>query len=184
MKRFPAVSTITPSQFELLVKKWLSSTGHTLDHFKTAHLDQIQGLDGEYTFDVTARFKALGGADFLVIVECKKHKNPIKREVLQALHDKQQAVGAHKAMVVATSDFQSGAIEYASAHKIALVQIINGQAAYIMNSASGREIYIPDDADDYVGFFYAANPSGELIFPQLLSSRMPFEMEKFLEQPG
>jgi restriction system protein len=181
MRRFPPVGAITPEQFELLVKRWLSSVGQFLESFQTTHLEQVQGLDGEFKFDVTARFKALGGADFLVIVECKKHKSSIKRDVIQTLRDKQQSVGAHKAMVVSTSDFQSGAIEYASLHNIALIQIVNGQAVYIRNSISRPEVRIPGEAEDYVGFFYGSNPDGRLIFPQLLSSRMTYEMERYLE---
>lgn len=180
MKRFPPVGALTPEQFELLVKRWLDSGGQKLESFETAHLEQIEGLDGEYKFDVTARFKALGGADFLVIVECKKHKNPIKREVVQTLRDKQQSVGAQKAMVVSTSAFQSGAIEYASSHNIALVQIMSGQTVYIQNSLSPPELCTPEDAENFVGLFYGANPDGKLLFPQLLSARMPLEMERFL----
>jgi restriction system protein len=180
MKRFPSVGALTPKQFELLVKRWLDSSGQKLESFETAHLEQVEGLDGNYQFDVTARFRALGGADFLVIVECKKHRNPIKREVVQALRDRQQSVGAQKAMVVSTSTFQSGAIAYASSHSIALVQIVSGQAAYIRNSAARSQLHISEDADDYVGYFYRANPDGRLLFPQLLSSRMTFEMEMFL----
>jgi len=181
MKQFPPVAAITPEQFELLVKRWLDSGGQKLESFETAHLDQLEGIDGEYTFDVTARFKALGGANFIVIVECKKHKNPIKREVVQTLRDKQQSVGAQKAMVVSTSAFQSGAIEYASSHNIALVQIIGGQAVYIRNSLTRPEARVLEYAEDYVGFFYGSNPDGRLLFPQLLSLRMPREMEQFLE---
>lgn len=181
MKQFPPVAGITPEKFELLVKRWLDSGGQKLESFETSHLEQIEGPDGEYKFDVTARFRALGGADFLVVVECKKHKNPIKREVVQTLRDKQQSVGAQKAMLVSTSAFQSGAIKYASSHNIALVQIISGQAVYIQKSLSRPEVRIPKEAEDYVGFFYGSNPDERLLFPQLLSLRMPLEMEHFLE---
>lgn len=180
MKRFPSISALTPKQFELLVKRWLDSGGQKLESFETAHLEQIEGLDGDYKFDVTARFKALGGADFLVIVECKKHKNPIKREVIQTLRDKQQSVSAQKAMIVSTSAFQSGAIEYASSHGIALVQIVTGRAVYIQNSLARHQFKIPEDAEDYVGFFYGENLDGRLLYPQLLSSRVALEMERFL----
>jgi restriction system protein len=161
MKHFPSVEKITPQQFELQVKRWLESVSSPLEAFTANHLDKLEGSDGEYTIDVTARFKALAGASFLVIVECKKHKNPIKREVVQVLREKQLSLGAQKAIVVSTSTFQTGAIKYASEHGIALVQIVEGVVMYIQASAIRQSIPIPDDAEDYAGFFYAPHPSGE-----------------------
>lgn len=121
MKRFPPVSELTPERFERQVKAWLESVAEPLEAFSAKHAHSLTGADGEYTIDVTARFTALGGASFLLVVECKKHKNPIKREVVQVLHAKQQSLGAQKAMIFSTSKFQSGAIEYASEHGLALV---------------------------------------------------------------
>jgi hypothetical protein len=39
--------------------------------------------------------------DFLMLVEAKRHKNPIKRELVQVLHSKLRSVGAHKAAMIA-----------------------------------------------------------------------------------
>jgi restriction system protein len=180
MKHFPPVSELTPTHFELQVKAWLESVAGPLEAFSAVHLDSLAGTDGEYTLDVTARFKALGGASFLVVAECKKHKNPIKREVVQTLRDKQQSVGAQKAMVVSTAAFQSGAVEYASKHNIALVQIVSGQAVYVQASAR-RELRLPpDDAEDYAGFFYGPNPDGHLTYPEILTTSANFNLACFL----
>jgi restriction system protein len=180
MKRFPSVQDITPEQFELQVKSWLESVSIPLEEFKAVHLDKLNGLDGEYTIDVTVRFKALAGAQFLTVVECKKHKNSIKREVVQALREKQLSLGAQKAMIFATADFQSGAIEYAGKHGIALVQIVNGAARYIQNNAARNSRAIPENADDYVGLFYGSDPTGKLIYPQLVSSEFNVELAEYL----
>lgn len=179
MKRFPSTSTLTPERFELQVRLWLESVAGPLEEFRSRHLDTIAGIDGDYTIDVTARFKALGGATFLVLVECKKHKNAIKREVVQVLREKQLSVGAQKAIVVATADFQAGAIEYASTHGIALVQIVSGLARYIQGNASQSAPPAPE-ADDFIGLFYGPNPSGKLFYPQLLSSTFTWELAGYL----
>lgn len=184
MKRFPSVSQLTPERFELEVKAWLESVAKPLEAFSAKHLDSLAGTDGEYTIDVTARFRALGGASFLVIAECKKHKNPIKREVVQALRDKQQSVGAQKAMVFATAAFQSGAIEYASKHNIALVQIVSGQAVYIQASARRELRPIPESAEDFAGLFYGQNPDGRLAYPEILTRSANFNLACFLGIEG
>lgn len=71
---------------------------------------------------------------FLVLVECKYHKNPVKREMILALHSKVVSVGAQKGAMFSTSGFQSGAIEYAAAHGIATVQIQDGRSSYFTRS--------------------------------------------------
>lgn len=50
-------------------------------------------MDGSYVFDVTVRHR-FGGANYLTVVEAKMHNNPIKRELVQALHSKAKSVGS------------------------------------------------------------------------------------------
>lgn len=180
MKHFPKASEIGPQQFELLVKSWLESVSTGLESFKAVHLDKVDGVDGTFEIDVSARFNLLGGAQFLVLVECKKHKNPIKREVVQVLKDKQESVGAQKAMVVSTSDFQRGAIEYAASHGIALVQIVSGAAIYVQNSEARIVRQIPDTAEDYAGFFYGENPDNRLSYPLAITTKSNYELSLYL----
>ena len=78
---------ITSVQFEQQVKTYLESTSGKLQEFQTEHRESIDGHDGTYEIDITARFRIFG-ADFLVLVECKHHKNRIKREHVQVLHGK------------------------------------------------------------------------------------------------
>lgn len=187
MVRFPSVDSITATDFELLVKSWLESVANGLINFSATHLEAIAGSDGEYTFDVTCQFEAFGGSQIKLVVECKKHSSPIKRELVQILSDKKRSVGAHKAMLVATAPFQSGAKEYAEQNGIALVQIVSGSAIYIR--ASTERSAPPQEhiektvrEEPFVGLFWGNNLNGKLIFPQVLRRRMAHELEIFLHE--
>lgn len=120
---------LTPGQFEREVKSLLETAGRELTAFQTTHREKLDGVDGTYEIDVLARFEALG-ADFTVLVECKHQKNHIKRDIVQILHDRVRATGAHKGMIFATTCFQKGAIEYATIHGIALIQMVEGKTLY------------------------------------------------------
>ena len=124
---------LTPIEFEREVRGMLNAVGAPLEEFRTEHRETIPGVDGEYEIDVSARFSALG-MNFLVLVECKYHKNPVKREMVQALHSKVLSVGAHKGAVFSVSGFQSGALEYAAVHGIATVQVADGRSSYFTKS--------------------------------------------------
>lgn len=117
---------LTPAEFELEVKQMLDATGLGLKDFRTVHQELIRGVDGDYAIDVTGRFSALG-VDFLLLVECKYHKENIKRDTVLELHSKIQSTGAQKGILFSTSGFQSGAIEFAKAHRIALIQVSDGR---------------------------------------------------------
>lgn len=127
--------TLTPRQYELEVKKILDATGYQLKGFDSNHLEAIQGIDGEYIFDVTVRFSALG-ADFLVLVECKHESRKVERQAVQVLHSKMQSVGAQKGMLFSVTGFQSGAIQYADTHGIALVRLADGETSWMTKSMS------------------------------------------------
>ncbi|NYZ63429.1 restriction endonuclease [Luteimonas deserti] len=126
-------TSLTPEEFELAVKGILDAAAGTLLNYESRHLDALAASDGEYVFDVTARFEALG-AGFLVLVECKHHRRKVERQDVQVLHSKLQSVGAQKGMLFSTAGFQSGAIEYADAHGIALIQIKDGGSSWLTRS--------------------------------------------------
>lgn len=133
-------SQLTPEGFEQFVRATLDQEGVGLEEYRSQHLESIQAPDGSYTFDVTARFAALG-ADFLVVVECKRWSQPIERELVQALEQKRQSVRAQKAMMFTTSDYRRGAVEFATAHRIALVVIRGGESAFQTRSQSTEHPY-------------------------------------------
>ena len=115
---------LSPAQFEEEVAKLIRRQGIGLSEFEVKRLEKISGHDGIYEIDITARFEVLG-VSFLVLIECKHHKNPIKREVVQILYDRLRAIDGHKGIIFSTAPFQRGAIEYAQVHGIALIQIVN-----------------------------------------------------------
>lgn len=157
---FPPIDQLSPTEFEVLVKSWFETVGHPMESFEVAHLETLPGADGEYTFDVTVRFKAFQGAQFLVLVECKKHKNPVKREVIQVLHDRLRSVGGHKGFVVATTSFQSGVLEYAEKHGIALLQVVSGRVMYIQATADKELRPLPPHIPRFVGCRFLPLPDG------------------------
>lgn len=139
--RYPQL-TLTPIEFERHVRAMLDALGHSILEYKSEHRDMIQGVDGEYEIDVSARFEFLG-MNFLVLVECKHYKNSVKRETLQALHDKMRSVGAQKCALFTTSGFQSGALKYAEVHKIATVKVVDGRSMYFTKSMGADLIEPP-----------------------------------------
>ncbi|MBN9379162.1 MAG: restriction endonuclease [Chitinophagaceae bacterium] len=121
---------ITPEEFEKLVYEYLKEIGKNLFDFEVIHNTLIETHDGSFQIDIKATFEALN-CYFLVLIECKRHKWPVKREVVQILHDKIQSTGAHKGIIFSTSDFQSGAISYAYSHGISLITVRSGKTGLI-----------------------------------------------------
>jgi restriction system protein len=120
---------LSPEEFEKTVQRLLHVLGAELHSFETSHREVIPSDDGAYEIDITARFKALG-LDFLVLIECKKQQRPVERSVIQVLYDKIRAAGAHKGIVFSTGGFQTGAIQYAARHGIALIAVAPGHMVY------------------------------------------------------
>src|SRR5262245_22890921 len=134
MRQPPQPPTLTPREFELLVKGILDGAAGTLVDYRSEHLAPLAAPDGEYVIDVAASFSALG-ARFVVLVECKHHRRPVERQDVQVLHGKLQSLGAQKAMLFSISGFQSGALDYAAAHGIALVEVATGASNWHTRSA-------------------------------------------------
>jgi restriction system protein len=141
--------TLTPKQFEKEVKKIIQTLGAHLTAFEVQNLKKLEEHDGTYEIDVAARFEALGG-EYLTLIECKHHKNPIKREAVQVLWAKIQSTSAQKGMIFATTDFQKGAVNYALKHRIALVKIADGRTAYITKGMGKSQL--PPGFPPYVGW--------------------------------
>jgi hypothetical protein len=120
---------ISPGEFEEFVAELLGSASSEVRDLIVKLHEKIAGAEGSYDFDATVRFR-LAGMSFLVLVEAKRHKNPIKRELVQVLHQKIQSTGAHKGVMFSTSPYQAGALDFARAHGIALVTVIEGRSLY------------------------------------------------------
>ncbi len=164
LDRFGPLS-LTPVEFERLVASVLQKQGVGLNDLDVRHLDPIQGDDGEYKIDVTARFEAFG-ANFLVLIECKHQSRPIERDVVQVLADKVRSVGAQKRMLFSTTRFQRGALEYARVHGIALVRVADGRTTYETRFAGPTTSY-PPWLPRYVGWLTQIDPEGRESFASL-----------------
>jgi restriction system protein len=146
---------ITPTDYELEVTTQLKEAGASLEDLVVLHNQFLKADDGEYQIDVLVTFKVLN-VDMCVLVECKHHKSPIKREQVVILYDKLRSLGAHKGIIYATTKFQSGAEEYATKHGIALITFIDGISTVHTRSADGNpnsqgyKDFVPD-LPKYVG---------------------------------
>jgi restriction system protein len=152
----PESADISAKEYELQVVKWLKATASRLDCFTVNHLKHIEGIGGDYEFDGVAEFTSFLEARFTVLVECKRYGKPVEREKVLALWAKLQAVSAHKAMMFATSGFQSGAVQYASEKGIATITFMAGKFTYQTRGALPAAISkLPAGLPEYVGVMVA-----------------------------
>jgi len=128
---------MTAAEFEDWVAKFMKSLGAATPGFEVTRHEKVAGSDGTYDIDATARYE-VAGVNHLMLIEAKRHKNSIKRELVQALFQKVQSTGAHKGVLVATAPFQSGAIDFAIAHGIALVAVTEGRYTMLTKSLDPR----------------------------------------------
>lgn len=145
-----SILDITPTEFERCCYDFLKGYAEKekLQDFKITHDKKIRAYDGNYQIDVYAEFTAMG-ATFKVLCECKRYKNRVNRDKVAILQNKLESIGAHKGILISTSDFQSGAIEYAQKHGIALIKAEDYHFEYLAHS-SGR----PEE-DENDPFLYA-----------------------------
>ena len=180
---------ITASEFEAWVAEIFSAAEGRVDDLRVALHVSVTGADGEYDFDATARYRWVG-LEFLVLVEAKRHKNPIKRELVQVLHQKLQSVGAHKAVMISTAPYQRGALDFAKAHGIALVSLTEGRFTILMRSAGKHPALTREEASTwyetptFVGFCLGPGDSPESTRSTIISSQYPdYVVELLLSLP-
>ena len=154
---------ISPTEFEKLVLEWLRLAAERQSQTIAArHLGIAYGAGGEYKIDVLVTFSALGGARFVVLVECKHQARPVERDDVMVLESKLRDTNAQKAMFFSTSGFQSGALEFATAKGIATITIVEGAWLYETRSADRKPIKPPPWAnlDPYMGIQMTKIPTG------------------------
>jgi restriction system protein len=152
------VEQMTPTEFEETVYKYIAELGQNLPGFKVAHNTRVTGNDGIYQADILASYTALN-VNMMVLIECKHYTAPVNREKIQILNDKLRSTGAHKGILFSTSGFQSGAIDYALRHKIALVRLLTSRFEMVTNTLAKpkRPVYAPPAPLSYIGELYAAD---------------------------
>jgi hypothetical protein len=180
---------ITPEEFEAFVAELLNAARPVVDRLTVALHESVTGIDGAYDFDATVRFE-LAGMAFLVLVEAKRHKNPIKRELVQILHQKVQSVGAHKGAMISTAPYQSGAVEFAKVHGIALATVTEGRFTFETRAAGQAPIMSRQEAFErfglptFVGHSYGLGNQPGSTAVTLLSSEYPeYVAEQILGVP-
>jgi restriction system protein len=142
-----------------MVVEFLQQLEGGLKGFSVQHRTHLSGPDGEFEIDALARFEALG-AEFLVIVECKHHRNPIKRDLVQVLRDRVRSVSAQKGMLFSTGGFQKGAIEYARSQRVALIHFTEGGPIYETKAIRGPM----GPTREYDSYFVTLNDEGGLSY--------------------
>lgn len=159
--RVPA--DILPGDFEKLVLEWLQrSADKQHQTIRTQHLGIVYGDGGEYKIDVLVTFSALGGALFVVLVECKHQIRPVEREDVMVVESKLRDVNAQKAMLFSTSGFQSGALGFAAAKHIATIAVVEGEWLYETRAADAGPAKPPPwvQIDRYTGIRMSKTPTG------------------------
>lgn len=126
---------ISPTEFEIFCMNTLQAYAiqENLKNFSVSHNQKVESNDGTYQIDVLGEFTIMG-TKVKMIVECKKYSRAIEREKICSLYQKQQSLGANKSIFMSTSGYQSGAVMFAKAHGITLIQIVDEFVKYIQNS--------------------------------------------------
>lgn len=124
-----AFMDLTPEEFEQYSLDLLTEQTQNLENLVIKHNTIIETYDGNYQIDGYIEFTVIG-IKYKTIVECKHYQSSITREKVQVLHGKIQSLGAQKGILISTSNFQSGAMEYARVHGIALIQMTEAGTSY------------------------------------------------------
>ena len=143
---------MTPEEFEKYSLEILKEQTKGLENLEIQHNVIIKKNDGDYQIDGKIQFEVMG-IRYSSLVECKHYQNAITREKVQLLYDKIRAIGAHKGILISTSNFQSGAIKFAKEHGIALIQIVEAGLTYATRAKAN---IIMNDA--YRGLYNAGKP--------------------------
>lgn len=140
-----------PTEFERFCMNLLKKEFGNEAKYSFSHNVIERSYDGKYQIDGEIIFLA-GGLEFKILVECKRYKGPIERDVIEVLENRIKSIGAQKGIVITTSFFQSGALEYAKAHGIALVQVVDGKLNYQSRSEDGKiPSFIENMLPDHLG---------------------------------
>ena len=124
-----SVLDMTPTEFEKHSLRVLTEQLQNIENCVFQHDKIIEVDDGNYQIDGYIEFELMG-IKYKTLVECKHYKTSISREKVAVLYDKIRACGASKGVLVSSSNFQSGAVQYATKHGIALIQLTDADSIY------------------------------------------------------
>lgn len=184
------VCSITPTEFEKYCLDILAGFAEEdqLSDFTITHNVKIPAEDGTYQIDVYATFMAMG-VEFKVLCECKQYTSPVNREKVVVLHDKLRSLGAHKGILLSTSGFQSGAIQYAKVHGISLIRVEDYHFEYLSHSSGKSDnddddpfLYAEKHMPPYVAFECTSNESRKVFPTRAKIKELLIEMNKKVKE--
>ena len=117
---------MSPTDFEQFSLNVLHQQLKGLENVEFEHNVVVKRPDGSYQIDGIIHFDVMG-VRYTTLVECKHHSAPISRDKVEVLYNRIHAMGAHKGILISTSNFQRGTIQYATEHGIALIQIADAE---------------------------------------------------------
>lgn len=140
------VCSITPTEFELYCMEILRGYAEKerLCDFTIQHNVKLAADDSIYQIDVYATYTALG-SEMKILAECKQYKDNVAREKAELLASRLHSLGAQKGILLSTAGFQSGTIQFAEKHGIALVQVFDTHEKWYSHSGGPDEIVEEDD---------------------------------------
>ena len=122
----------TSRNYELLVRNLIEQEMSGISGvqlIEILHNAKLKGLSGyEHQIDVAYRFR-IWKTEMLVIVECKQYQKSVGVDDLLEFRSRVEDLRAHKGIFVTSSGFQSGAVEFAQANRIALL-IVRGTKSW------------------------------------------------------
>lgn len=124
-----SILEMSPTEFEKHSLRILTEQIKNIENCSFQHNKIIEVDDGNYQIDGYIEFELMG-IYYKTLIECKHYKSSISREKVAVLYDKIRACGANKGVLVSSSNFQSGAVQYASKHSIALIQLTDADSIY------------------------------------------------------
>jgi hypothetical protein len=132
--------TSAPEEYEYFVSQVVSALVGVEVFEGRAYVGRITGRN--IKVDVSFVLSLVGGADFLVLVECKYYKSKVPVDDVEEFHSKIDDIGAQKGILITTIGFQSGAVKAAKGRRIALALLTKepqpGEIRYLMARAGVR----------------------------------------------
>lgn len=147
-----------PSEYETFVQNVIASfVGVEVAQGKT-YVGRISHR--KIKFDVSFVLKIAGGANLLVVVECKHYGHKVRVDDVEEFHSKLDDIGAQKGILVSTKGFQAGAVKTATGRRIALAVLTKDaqprEIRYVVNRAGS----VPPDVKPPTEEFFQGNIRG------------------------
>jgi Restriction endonuclease len=133
--------SVTPKEYEAYVASVVLSfdflAGATVSRNK-----RFPGIrqPGMYEIDIAVELFLSEHVFFRMIVECKNHRRPVTRPIVQQLAQTRDAIAAHKAAIASPTGFSGEAIDVARDLGIALWVMAQDVATEVIMGLTGRYV--------------------------------------------